>query len=101
MQDLIGNPGDFYRDPMFYGGTIRFAAVQAGAVLRLHAMFAQWLEERGRADDPYQTCTRLGDIAISAQEAVLWIERAAAVADQSFYAPKTRPASSACMSAPT
>jgi alkylation response protein AidB-like acyl-CoA dehydrogenase/SAM-dependent methyltransferase len=82
--DLIGQPGDFYRDPMFYGGTIRFAAVQAGAVLRLHAMFADWLNQRGRADDPYQIA-RLGDIAILAQEAVLWIERAAAVTDQSFH----------------
>lgn len=82
-EDLIGQPGDFYRDPMFYGGTIRFAAVQAGAVLRLHAMFAEWLNQRGRADDPYQLA-RLGDVAILAQEAVLWIERAAAVADESF-----------------
>jgi alkylation response protein AidB-like acyl-CoA dehydrogenase/SAM-dependent methyltransferase len=82
--DLIGQPGDFYRDPMFYGGTIRFAAVQAGAVLRLHAMFADWLNQRGRADDPYQIA-RLGDVALLAQEAVLWIERAAAVADQSFH----------------
>ena len=83
-QDLIGKPGDFYRDPMFYGGTIRFAAVQAGAVLRLHAMFANWLNQRGRTDDPYQAA-RLGDVAILAQEAVLWIEKAAAVADQSFH----------------
>jgi alkylation response protein AidB-like acyl-CoA dehydrogenase/SAM-dependent methyltransferase len=82
--DLIGNPGDFYRDPMFYGGTIRFAAVQAGAVLRLHAMFADWLNQRGRAEDPYQAA-RLGDVAILAQEAVLWIERAATVADRSFH----------------
>lgn len=83
-EDLIGQPGDFYRDPMFYGGTIRFASVQAGAVLRLHAMFTEWLNQRGRADDPYQIA-RLGEIAILAQEAVLWIERAAAVADQSFH----------------
>jgi alkylation response protein AidB-like acyl-CoA dehydrogenase len=82
--DLIGQPGDFYRDPMFYGGTIRFAAVQTGAVLRLHAMFADWLNQRGRADDPYQLA-RLGDVALLAQDAVLWIERAAAVADQSFH----------------
>ena len=30
--DLIGAPGDLYRDPLFYGGAIRFAAVQAGAI---------------------------------------------------------------------
>ena len=82
--DLIGVPRDFYRDPMFYGGTIRFAAVQTGAVLRLYAMFADWLNQRSRADDPYQLA-RLGDLALLAQEAVLWIERAGAVADQSFH----------------
>ena len=81
---LIGNPGDFYRDPMFYGGAIRFAAVQAGAILRLHSLFAQWLEEDKRSDNPYQM-TRLGEVAIAAQEAVMWVEKAAAVADQSFY----------------
>ena len=81
---LIGEPGDFYRDPMFYGGAIRFSAVQAGAVLRLHALFAQWLEEDRRAENPYQL-TRLGEVAMLAQEAVLWVERAAAVAEHSFY----------------
>ena len=84
-EDLIGEPGDFYCDPMFYGGTIRFAAVQAGAVLRLHAMFAAWLDQRGRGDDPYQIA-RLGEIAIAAQACVLWIEKAAAVAESNFYA---------------
>ena len=81
---LIGNPGDFYRDPMFFGGAIRFSAVQAGAILRLHSLFAQWLEEDRRGENPYQL-TRLGEVAISAQEAVLWIEKAGAVAEQSFY----------------
>ena len=80
-EDLIGGPGDFYRDPLFRGGAIRFAAVQAGAVLRLHRLFAEWLERGGRGSDPYQVA-RLGEIAVGAQEAVLWIERAAVVAEQ-------------------
>jgi alkylation response protein AidB-like acyl-CoA dehydrogenase len=84
QQDLIGAPGDFYRDPMFRGGAIRFAAVQAGAVLRMHAMFATWLDETHRGEDPYQVA-RLGEVAIAAQEAVLWVERAAEVAEGSFY----------------
>ena len=84
QEDLIGQPGDFYRDPVFRGGAIRFAAVQAGAILRLHAMFSRWLEEKNRGNDPYQIA-RLGEIAISAQEAALWIEKAAAAAEQSFY----------------
>ncbi len=82
-EDLLGAPGDFYHDPLFRGGAIRFAAVQAGAVLRLHSMFAEWLEARARGEDPYQLA-RLAEIALGAQEAVLWIERAAAVAEQAL-----------------
>ncbi len=78
--DLLGAPADFYRDPLFRGGAIRFAAVQAGALVRLARMFADWLRERKRGEDPYQL-QRMGEIALAAQEAVLWIERAAAVAE--------------------
>ena len=81
--DLIGGPGDFYREPLFRGGAIRFAAVHAGAVLRLHRMFAEWLDTGGRGGDPYQVA-RLGEVALGAQEAVLWIERAAAVAEEAL-----------------
>ena len=81
---LIGAPGDFYLDPIFRGGAVRFAAVQAGAVMRLHAMFAEWLEGVGRGDDPYQVA-RLGEVAIAAQEAAMWVEKAAAVSEDSFY----------------
>ena len=78
---LIGKPGDFYRNPLFLGGAVRFAAVHAGAILRLHRMFAEWLERGQRGNDPYQIA-RLGEVTLGAQEAVLWIERAAAVAEE-------------------
>ena len=82
-EDLIGAPGDFYLDPMFRGGAVRFAAVQAGAVMRLHALFAEWLDEMRRGDDPYQVA-RLGEVAIASQEAAMWVEKAAAVSEESF-----------------
>lgn len=75
-KDLIGKPGDFYRDPLFRGGAIRFAAVHAGATLRLNRMFAEWLIDRNRAEDPYQLA-RLGEVTMSAQQAVMWVESAA------------------------
>ena len=78
--DLIGTPGDFYRDPLFRGGAIRFAAVHAGAILRLHRLFTEWLERANRGNDPYQVA-RLGEVTLAAQEATLWIERAAAIAN--------------------
>jgi alkylation response protein AidB-like acyl-CoA dehydrogenase len=81
---LVGAPGDFYRDPIFRGGAVRFAAVQAGAVMGLHAMFAEWLDESKRGDDPYQIA-RLGEVTIAAQEAALWVEKAAAISEECFY----------------
>ena len=78
--NLLGAPGDFYQDPLFRGGAVRFAAVQAGAIVRLRTLLAGWLEAHGRGGDPYQIA-RLGDVTLAAQEAVLWVERAAAVAE--------------------
>ncbi len=84
QDQVIGAPGDFYRDPMFRGGAIRFAAVQAGAILRLHSLFAEWLEETRRGEDPYQIA-RLAEISIASQEAILWVEKAAQVAEACFF----------------
>ena len=44
-------------------------------------MFAAWLRLRGRDGDPFQL-QRMGEIALAAQEATLWIERAALVAEE-------------------
>ena len=79
-EDLIGAPGDFYRDPLFRGGAIRFAAVQTGALNRLARLFADWLREKKRQDDPYQL-TRLAEIELLSQQAVLWIQRASDIAE--------------------
>ena len=78
--DLIGDVGDLYREPLFRGGAVRFAAVHAGAVLRLRTMFAEWLNSNRRAGDPYQI-VRMGEIALAAREAELWVEHAASTAE--------------------
>ena len=82
--DLLGAPGAFYKDPLFRGGAIRFAAVQTGAIVRLRSLFAAWLGTHGRGGDPYQIA-RLGEVSLAAQEAVLWVERAAAVAEDCLH----------------
>jgi hypothetical protein len=83
-EDLVGQPGDFYRDPLFRGGAVRFAAVHAGAVLRLHVLFTEWLHKMRRGDDPYQVA-RLGEVAMLAQQAALWVEKAAGVAEECLF----------------
>ena len=79
-EDLIGKPGDFYRDPLFRGGAIRFAAVQAGSLVRLVRKLSHWLVRSGRSGDAYQLA-RMGEVALGAEDAMLWIERAAVVAE--------------------
>ncbi len=92
--DLIGNPGDFYSDPLFRGGAVRFAAVQAGAAIRLFQLFAAWLNERQRASDALQAA-RLGEIAVSAQEAAMWVDRAGAISEAHLFS--SDPAGAAVM----
>jgi alkylation response protein AidB-like acyl-CoA dehydrogenase len=74
--EVIGAPGDYYRSPYFKGGAWRFAAVHAGAVLRLLGLFRRELRARRRDGDPHQRA-RLGTAAIAAETAELWIVRAA------------------------
>ena len=63
---------------------MRFAAVQAGAVLRLHVLFAEWLHRMRRGDDPYQVA-RLGEVSMLAQQAALWVEKAGKVAEECLF----------------
>ncbi len=90
--DLIGRAGDLYREPLFRGGAIRFAAVQAGAVLRLADLFSDWLTARDRGGDPYQIA-RLGEVELLAQGAALWVDRAADLAEECLWPGTLEPAS--------
>lgn len=82
-RDLVGAPGDFYVEPLFKGGAVRFAAVHAGAICRLHQKFSEWLHMKNRQSDAYQIA-RLGETAMLAQEAILWVEKAANVAEENL-----------------
>ena len=52
--DLLGQPGDYYLQPTFSGGAIRFAAVQLGAAEALLDATIQYLKGLGRVSDPFQ-----------------------------------------------
>lgn len=58
---LLGAPNDYTRAPWFFGGAIRFTAVQTGAVERLIDETARYLVDLGRERDLVQTM-RLGEM---------------------------------------
>ena len=82
---LIGAPGDYYRQPLFSGGAIRFAAVQLGGAMALLDATRAYLRDLDRTGDPYQR-TRVGEMAIGVESGALWLRGAAALADRSPYA---------------
>ncbi|MBW4521918.1 MAG: acyl-CoA/acyl-ACP dehydrogenase [Scytolyngbya sp. HA4215-MV1] len=81
---LIGQPGDYYRQPWLTAGVIRFAAVQLGGAEALFDATRAYLREIGYTNHPYQE-ERLSKMAIALESGNLWLRGAA---DQiSAYAP--------------
>lgn len=73
---LIGNPGDYERQPWLTAGVVRFAAVQLGGAEALFDATRQYLQLLNRTSDPYQQ-TRLGQMAIAIESGHLWLKGAA------------------------
>ncbi|WP_216595753.1 acyl-CoA dehydrogenase family protein [Myxosarcina sp. GI1] len=84
QQSLIGQPGDYFRQPWLSGGVIRFAAVQLGGAEALFDATRQYLQKLDRCDHPHQQ-ERLGKMAIAIESGKLWLQRAARLVDN--YAP--------------
>ncbi|WP_343216559.1 acyl-CoA dehydrogenase family protein [Deinococcus aestuarii] len=61
--DLIGAPGDYYRQPEFGGGALRFLAVQLGGADAVVASARDVLRRLGRAGDDAQ-CLRFAEVAV-------------------------------------
>lgn len=77
---LIGGPGDYYRQPWFTGGAVRFAAAQLGAASALFEACRAHLRQTNRGGDAHQR-SRLGRMAIALETGSLWLARSAAFAD--------------------
>ncbi len=77
----LGSAGDYYREPWFSSGAIRFAAVQLGGARALLDATVQSLRDLGRTDDPYQRA-RIGTMAIAVESGRQWLRAAAEVADR-------------------
>lgn len=73
---LIGNPGDYYRQPWLSGGVVRFAAVQLGGAEALFDLTRQYLRDLEYTNDPYQR-ERLGKMAIAIETGNIWLRSSA------------------------
>jgi alkylation response protein AidB-like acyl-CoA dehydrogenase len=73
--DLLGQPGDYYRQPYFGGGAIRFAAVQLGGAESLLEATREMLRAMGRTDDVFQQ-TRLAEMAWRIESGNQWLNTA-------------------------
>lgn len=79
---ILGAPGDYYRQPWFSGGAIRFAAAQVGGAAALLDAAIATLRDAGRADDALQQA-RFGEAAIAITSGEQWLNWAAIRADAS------------------
>ncbi|GAA0604015.1 acyl-CoA dehydrogenase family protein [Craurococcus roseus] len=78
--ELVGQPGDYLAQPDFSAGAWRFAAVHCGGVEAVLGALRDHLRRTGRGADPHQAA-RLGQAAMAAETARLWVEAAAAKAE--------------------
>lgn len=78
--DLLGQPDDYYRQPYFGGGAIRFAAVQLGGAEALFNATRAFLTSMNRTDDVFQQ-TRLAEMAWLIESGNQWIDAAGAKTD--------------------
>ncbi|OUJ72324.1 acyl-CoA dehydrogenase family protein [Hymenobacter crusticola] len=76
VDDLLGQPGDYYQQPGFSGGAIRFAAVQLGGAEAVFNETRHFLSKTGRTEDPYQRM-RLGELAVLIESGNQWLHGAA------------------------
>ena len=75
VSSLIGQAGDYFRQPWLSAGVVRFAAVQLGGAEALFDATRSYLQELGRTQDPYQS-ERLGKMAIAIESGNLWLQGA-------------------------
>jgi alkylation response protein AidB-like acyl-CoA dehydrogenase len=83
---LIGEPGDYYREPWFSGGAIRFAAVQLGGAEAIAEASRHFLQQENRIEDSHQAI-RAGEMAALLETGNLWLEGAASRAEAAAVCP--------------
>lgn len=81
---LIGEPDDYFRQPWFSAGAIRFAAAQLGGTAALIDAARSDLRGLDRMEDVAQRL-RASHAAIAIESGMLWLDRAAELADRSSF----------------
>jgi alkylation response protein AidB-like acyl-CoA dehydrogenase len=72
QESLIGEPGDYLREPTFSTGAWRSSAVALGGLAALIETAREELCSRGRADNPFQRM-RFGQTVIAHETGRLWL----------------------------
>ena len=78
---IIGQPGDYLRQPEFSAGAWRTSAVTLGGLEALVAHVRRDLSQRKRDGSPHQL-ERVGRMLIAQQSAAMWVDWAAMLAEQ-------------------
>ncbi|WP_336492369.1 acyl-CoA dehydrogenase family protein [Methylobacterium nigriterrae] len=84
---ILGGPDAYHGEPHFSGGAWRFAAVQLGGIEAVLDAWLAHLRGTGRGADPHQLA-RLGEGALAAETARLWVDRAARAVREETLAPE-------------
>jgi alkylation response protein AidB-like acyl-CoA dehydrogenase len=80
VEAMLGEPGDYLREPAFSTGAWRGSAVALGGLIAVVAELQDQLRAAGRLDDPHQAA-RLGHAMIARETARAWVARAARIAE--------------------
>ena len=73
--NYLGTANNYYKEPLFSWGAVRFSAVQLGGAQKIADVMLQHLQKNHRSTNPLQQ-SRIGKMAILMQTAHLWMERA-------------------------
>jgi alkylation response protein AidB-like acyl-CoA dehydrogenase len=77
---LLGEPGDYLREPEFSSGAWRGSAVALGGLIALVEHTVEQLRDSGRLDNPH-TRARLGHAFIARETSRLWVQAACRIAE--------------------
>ncbi len=76
--NYLGSLNDYYREPHFSWGAVRFSAVQLGGAKKIADVMLQHLQNTRRSKNVVQQM-RIGKVAILMETAQLWMERASVI----------------------